>query len=800
MEPSAEPEDAPNALRPGIVIGGKFTLLRLIARGGVGSVYEAEDALICRRVALKLLHPQFAKHPDVVRRFFREAQATAAIDHPNVVTVHEMGSRQNGTFFIVQELLKGANLREFLGERRRLDPEEALQIVLPITDALAAAHRKGVVHRDVKPENIVLARTASSEIVPKLVDFGVAKMRPLDGRSTLTRIGVALGTTAYMSPEQARGDALVDGRADVWGMAAVLFEILAGRCPYEAPTDHQILVQILTQTAPSLHELVPTVPQALSEIVRAGLEREIERRLPMAAFRERLLAFIDHLGRPLPALSVETMSLSEDRPPPPSADARGMSNVVELDAEDFSLVDDERRVPWASTEVGFHVTEEAPHQEMEWEGHRLSTQPDVERIAAQAEEALRINALEDAVLRAEEAIALAGLDAVLIGRMRLMQSIASYWLGHSANAETFALQAMLKLPEGTTGWYAALGHVAMAGGHQGRHVHFDSLLDQLRHRPVKDRPAQMVASCRLAVQLVRAGLPELARELATAAAERAIIPSTSEPFVRAWLAVARGELAVHEGDPMKYMALVKEAVDDFVAAGDIRNASLQRSNIGNAYLQLGGYRQAERILDEALATAEPMKLSFAVSVRANLGFALARMGQLEEALLVESQALEQCVRQGNRRFEAVAHVYLAVIHAAQGHTSAAERAAAAAIAATENAPAIRAYALATLGQVLVTQDRPTEALGQAAAAMDLLAKLDGVEEGESMIRLVHASAVAQTGNVKQAAKLIREARTRLLARAERISDARWRDSFLRNVPENAQTLAFARLWGSTAAP
>src|SRR6185369_16337330 len=132
------------------------------------------------------------------------------------------------------------------------------------------------------------------------------------------------------------------------------------------------------------------------------------------------------------------------------------------------------------------------------------------------------------------------------------------------------------------------------------------------------------------------------------------------------------ELSLHEGDPMKYMALVKESVDDFVAAGDIRNASLQRSNIGNAYLQLGGYKQAGRVLREALATAEPMKLSFGATVRANLGFALARQGHLDEALAVETAALEECVRQGNRRFEAAARVYLTTILTARGDIEAAQ--------------------------------------------------------------------------------------------------------------------------------
>jgi serine/threonine protein kinase len=786
-------DDGSSALRPGLVVGGKFTLLRLIARGGVGAVYEAEDALICRRVALKLLQSQYAKHPDIVRRFFREAQATAAIDHPHVVTIHEMGSRRDGSFFIVQELLKGANLRELLGERRRLPLEEALQIVLPITDALAAAHRKGIVHRDVKPENIVLARTSSSEIVPKLVDFGVAKMRAADGKRTLTKVGVPLGTTAYMSPEQARGDLVVDGRADVWGLGVVLFEALSGRCPYDGPNDHAILVQILTGETPDLAEAAPSVPRPVVDIVRAALERDAQKRPTMQALRERLLAFVATLEKPLPPLSPEKMTLAEDDAGPPSEIAPDLlEEAEELSPEEFHLVDDERPAPWKRTESGAGTV----MPEMEWEGHRFTMKPEAERVAAMAEDALRINALEDALARASEVVELGTAGEEVTGRMLLMQSIASHWLGNYLHAETYAQKAMEKLPPGTTGWYAALGHVAMAGGAQGHTAHFDFLLDEIQKRDVKDRPAQIVGACRLAVQLVRAGSADHARELIESSVERAGPNATAEPFVRAWLAVARGELAVHEGDPMKYMALVKEAVDDFVAAGDIRNASLQRSNIGNAYLQLGGYKQAARILEEALSTAEPMKLSIAATIRANMGFALARLDELDEALAVETAALEQCTRQGNRRFEGVCLVYIATIHEAKRDFDTAEKFANEAVRASENVPAVRAYALALLADLLLCKDRVTEGLLQATYAMDLLEKLDGVEEGESLIRLVHASAVARSGDVAEAARFIGEARARLIGRADRITDSRWRDSFLRNVPENSQTLALARLWGA----
>lgn len=776
----------PAAVPTGIVIGGKFTLLRLIAEGGVGAVYEAEDALICRRVALKLLHPHYSRHPDAVRRFRREAQATASIDHPNVVTVLEMGSCGDGTFFIVQELLKGQNLRERLAERRRLDMEEALQILLPVADALSAAHRRGIVHRDVKPENIVLARTASSEIVPKLIDFGIARMRPPDGGGAFTRIGVTLGTPAYMSPEQVRAESPVDGRCDVWALATVLFEVLSGRCPYEGPTEGSILAKILTAPAPRLGDILAGVPGELSDIVTSGLERDPEKRPWMHTWRDMLMSFVEGRGRALPVLSARPEAAGDSTVTElPESE---IEDVIDIDPDDLLSVDEERSPAWIPTSV----LETGTHPEMEWAHDRGASQPEVERAVSLTEDALRINALEDTIRCADEAIR-GGVADDLLARLRLNQSIACFWLGHYFDAETYALQAMQKLPPGTTGWYAALGHVVMAAGHRGRTDQIDQLSDQVARAPSKGTPAFIVATCRIAVQLVRTGSPDRARRILEAS-DRVTSTPSPEPFVRAWRAVAGAELAVHDGDPMTYMELVRQAVDDFVAANDIRNASLQRSNIGNAYLQLGGYKQAERILDEALATAEPMKLSFAAAVRANLGFALARLGQLDQALEVELTALEQCIRQGNVRSQVVARIYLASIYTSRGDVELARRSAETAVELADGIPALRAYALALLANLLLNQDRPTDGLKAARLAMGLLSKLEGVEEGESLIRLVYASAMAQTGNLNEMSRHIRDARERLRIRAERITDPRWRETFLRNVPENAQTLAFASRW------
>lgn len=794
---------------PGIVVGGKFTLLRLIAEGGVGSVYEAEDALIGRRVALKLLHPHFARHADTTRRFLREAQATASIDHPNVVTILEMGLQPDGTLFIVQELLRGANLRRRLAERGRIEADEALQIALPIADALAAAHRRGVVHRDIKPDNIVLARNSASELVPKLVDFGVAKVRAQDSRGFATLTGTLLGTTAYMSPEQARGDAAIDGRADVWGLAAVLFEALSGKCPYDGPTEHAILVQILTATGPPRWpESTPRIPSDLLDAIRAGLERDVERRPAMHAFRERLLACHRGLGRAAGALPAQPFDAGSLTVPPIGLD--NLADILELTQDDVVSDDDEptargarassagegegARRPDAPRGVPTRIWTPAAHPEIEWRPGDAA-RPPVEQLAEMAEEALRINALEDAIAHAEDAIEQAGGDGALTGRMRLTQAIASYWLGRYVDAETEATAAMTSLERGTTGWYAALGHVAMAGGHRGHGERLAALAEDLGRAGAADHPGRVVAACRLAVQLVRTGAADRARELLAALDEGGAARAAGETFVRAWLAAARAEVAVHDGDPMRYMELVKESVDDFVAAGDIRNASLQRSNTGNAYLQLGGYRSAVRVLTEAVATAEPMRLSFAAAARANLGFALARTGQIEQALAVESEALERFVEQGNRRFEAVARLYLALILVTAGRAGEAEAPARAAVEAAEGTPGIRAYALAVLANLALDAGRTPEGVDLAVQAAALLERQAGVEEGEAWIRVVHASAMAQKGDTRAAARLVLDARARLLERANRISDARWRERFLHNVPENAQTLAFAKLWG-----
>jgi tetratricopeptide (TPR) repeat protein len=341
----------------------------------------------------------------------------------------------------------------------------------------------------------------------------------------------------------------------------------------------------------------------------------------------------------------------------------------------------------------------------------------------------------------------------------------------------------------------------MLGGYLGKNDNFPSILAQLlaieARGPV---PAQhVIAACRLAISLVRAGLVDRASR-ALASARAAADPHTEEePMVRAWIFVAAAELAMHGGDPAGYLQHLEAAVTCFSEAGDVRNACLQRANIGNGYMQLGAYALAKSLLREALAVGEPMGLGFIAPVRANLGFVLARLGDVEQALDIESVALDQCITERYRRFELAARIYLAIIAEMRGDPVRAEAELRTAIDGADSAPAIRAYALAYLADLLFSRVEQ-EAAGalvlaaaQAAAAeaMAILRELEGVEEGESLIRLQHALALETGGDREGAAATVAEARRRLLERADRINDPRLRRSFLDHIPENARTLALA---------
>src|SRR5437588_7669431 len=214
---------------PQTMLAGRYVLEDDLGRGGMATVWRARDEVLDRPVAVKILHEHLAEDPAFRDRFGSEALAAARVTHPNIVNVYDAGS-ENGLSFIVMELFEGSTLAEILRRRGPLEPDEAVAIVLPVLAALQFAHENGVVHRDVKPANILVGNSG----MVKVADLGIARAAYTD--SDVTTTGRVLGSVPYLSPEQVHG-ADIDGRADVYACGVVLYEALTGRHPFEAETD-----------------------------------------------------------------------------------------------------------------------------------------------------------------------------------------------------------------------------------------------------------------------------------------------------------------------------------------------------------------------------------------------------------------------------------------------------------------------------------------------------------------------------------------------------------------------------------
>ncbi len=274
-------------LQVGDVLDGRYRILGALGAGGMGCVYRAEHTAIRRPVAIKLLHTEMEGVEEVQRRFEREAFATGRVDHPNCVQVSDFGQRDDGTLYMVLELLDGTLLLDLLTEQKRLPWRRALHIARHILGALAHAHEAGIVHRDVKPENVILVEQGDDPDFAKILDFGIAKVfdgiADSAGAPELTQVGVTVGTPTYMSPEQALGQA-VDGRADLYALSVMLFEMLTGVPPFEAADLFGLFTMHTTAAVPRIAELAPEVcvPVALEALIHDGLAKKPEDRIHSA--------------------------------------------------------------------------------------------------------------------------------------------------------------------------------------------------------------------------------------------------------------------------------------------------------------------------------------------------------------------------------------------------------------------------------------------------------------------------------------------------------------------------------------
>jgi serine/threonine-protein kinase len=285
MEYEQAPHDEPGTDRvvdqqPGGLglVGGRYRLLEQIGEGGMSRVYGARDRVLDRIVAVKLLREEYGGDPGFVARFYREARAAASLQHPNIVDIYDYGPHDS-TYYIAMQYIEGTDLKAILRHQGAFPPQQAVEVLREVLRALGAAHARGIIHRDVKPQNI-LVRASDGAI--KLTDFGVA--RALDGVD-LTTSGAAPGTAHYMAPEQGSGEPVTPA-TDLYAAGVVFFELLSGELPFTGSTPMQVMLQHLREPPPP----VPNAPPALDRVVHKALMKDPAHRYQSA---EEMLAALD---------------------------------------------------------------------------------------------------------------------------------------------------------------------------------------------------------------------------------------------------------------------------------------------------------------------------------------------------------------------------------------------------------------------------------------------------------------------------------------------------------------------------
>ena len=288
----------------GRVFSNRYEIQRELAQGGMAEVYLARDQLLNRPVALKALFPEYAREPSFVERFRREAQAAANLNHPNIVAIYDWG-QEDGTYFIVMEYVEGRSLRDLIRSEAPLDASQAAEITAEIASALGFAHRNGVVHRDVKPGNVLLTRTGTV----KVTDFGIARAGTSDG---LTQTGSVMGTATYFSPEQAQG-LPVDGRSDVYALGVVLYEMVTGVAPFTAESPVSVAYKHVREDPVPPTERNPEIPPDLEIIIITALAKDPANRYQTA---DDMRADILRFRRGRPVLGAPATALVVDNPTP----------------------------------------------------------------------------------------------------------------------------------------------------------------------------------------------------------------------------------------------------------------------------------------------------------------------------------------------------------------------------------------------------------------------------------------------------------------------------------------------------
>jgi serine/threonine-protein kinase len=308
-------------VEPGLRIADKYDLLRLIGAGGMGEVWAAHHTRIDRNVAIKFPNVDLAQRPEIRERFLDEARVLGRLRHPNIVDVIDFGELDDRSLYLVFELLDGMSLDAYVQELGRLAPRNAVTIAVELCRGLAFAHGANVVHRDLKPANVFLHNTPNGRMQVKLLDFGISKTCSCEGKIGLTGADAVVGTPAYMSYEQAKALPDIDARSDIWNVGVILYEMLAGIPPFEAPTYSAAVAKIVEEAVPPLSTWGAVVPTELETIVQRCLAKNRDQRFQSAlALQAALESVMPRLSEPPLSRRLQLDSLTDlpSIPPPPT--------------------------------------------------------------------------------------------------------------------------------------------------------------------------------------------------------------------------------------------------------------------------------------------------------------------------------------------------------------------------------------------------------------------------------------------------------------------------------------------------
>ena len=299
-------------MESGHLISGKYRLQRVLGAGSMGSVWAARNELTNRDFAIKFLLPELSQNEDALNRFFLEARACGQIRHPAIVDVYDMGQAEDGSPYLVMELLEGEGFDHRIARQGYIRPVDVCRYISTISRGLEEAHTRGLIHRDLKPGNIFFAIDKGGDVFPKVLDFGISKETSAEHFDYVkTSTGTVLGSPAYMSPEQARGELDIDARADIWALGVIMYEALTGQVPFDANNYNALMLAIITQPHVPVTEVAPDVPRELAEVVDRLLQKDRNDRVHSAG------ELADWLERIYAKMTQTPLSRPERSLPPP---------------------------------------------------------------------------------------------------------------------------------------------------------------------------------------------------------------------------------------------------------------------------------------------------------------------------------------------------------------------------------------------------------------------------------------------------------------------------------------------------